>query len=192
MKIYRIVLILCILFGSCTPKTHINQSRGDENEFYNNIYGKEEWFVDTLFAGISSVDLRYEHGYVMSIHGDSCLQPFSGILPVFIRNGKIFIGTQSLDTMSTSNAYAKVFKYTHAKEIIELCEKYEITEVRTGHNIQINAEHKPIYIYVTFMNRGDSTLSMQYSEMEAYHKIREDSFYTMKGWSIFKTNNAIK
>ena len=66
IKISKIVFI-GLLVCSCNAMTETSQEFSPKNyrEFHEWVKGKENWVIDTLFAGISGAALRYEHGCVL-------------------------------------------------------------------------------------------------------------------------------
>ncbi len=185
MKVYTKLILICVIFCICACSS-VQQVSEEEftpryREFYDYAQGRETWLIDTIFLGVSSVNLRYEHGGVFYFNQSICKGGERTLLPIIIRDEKLYIGNIHLDTFFLK---AKIrgcdinCDFSNAIKIIKLLEDYRIGD------ISVNHESKSIE--VDFFERGDSIIKMHYSATEEVHRINSDSSCVMKGWSIYK------
>ena len=185
MNVFTKSLLVCVVFCICacgsTPQVSEEEFTPRYGEFYSFAKGRETWLIDTIFLGVSSVNLRYEHGAGFYFSQPICKGRKRTPLPIIIRDEKLYIGNIPLDTFLLR---AKIrgcdinYDFSNAIKIIKLLEDYRIGD------ISVNHESKSIE--VDFFERGDSIIKMHYSATEEVHRINSDSSCVMKGWSIYK------
>ena len=173
IKLSNIVFI-GLLVCSCNTMTETSQEVSPKNyrEFHEWVKGKEYWLIDTIFAGIGSVDLRYKHGCVLDY--DHAVDSM-GVVVVFNKNGKLDVRHKYYDsTRTTFNNN----KFSHALDIINLCEEYNIGHILIWHN--------PKSLRLHFWKNVDTSVSMVYADTPTEFEFKHDmSFTAKKGWFTY-------
>lgn len=178
---YAFTVMLISLFYSCSndPMTLKKSSSTSYADFFEYSNRKECWMIDSLFSDLEYVTNRYNNGCLFQFYNEETDKRL--IIPVYIKEGVICTGENSVEFHE-----AKLKHYgfndnffSRSKEIIEMCEEFKIKK--------IYIEHNPRFLEISFFDKGDTTISTQYSEDEIEHRINADSTCIMNGWSTIKT-----
>lgn len=161
-------MILFLYSCGCNRQISENDTYSSYSDFYNFIYNREDWLIDTLFYNLSSIDLRYDNGCICQFEDYNKIRS----LPIFLVDSTIFIANEPVSSFLNRVNDDTLYNFTYSADMIKMMKQYRIKH--------IFVHHKPRALWIKFMEK-DSISTAFYIENDNFQWFKDDSLEI--GWT---------